>query len=1169
MPLDAQKVRSIIDNACADQNTGIPGTTVVLVDKNGETFAHSAGTRGLGTNEPMTLDNVFWIASCTKMLAGVAVMQLVEQGKLNLDDGQQLETLVPELKKLKVLKADGSLEDKKNAITLRMLLTHTAGFGYTFFNERLRNWSHPAGIDEFSGRIEDIISMPLLFQPGEGWEYGVGIDWAGIALERVSGLKLNDYLQKNVFQPMGIKNMTMFPGKDMRSKIAHMHQRESDGKLRVRDHLQRMPQIIDPDNASEAASVFHSGGAGMFAQPQEYGKVISMLLNGGTCPKTGAQILKKETVDLMFTNSIEKFPNFSRQAIPAAKPDLTNQIPELYPVSGNPPQGWGLTFMLTNGGFSGRSKRTGHWAGLANLWWWADPDHGVGGIVCSQILPFADAKVLGLWAEVETEVYKSLKSKRGCDAKPLDLPKNLDPIRDGKMVVGEKPPLAQSTPCGYCTKTNKKCTMNWAWTQIQISAALAAAARGDPAIEIVPQRRESTSTDKTSESRTTSVVPDDGSFDAESTAPSFTQSLPPVPVFSDLDPGLEVPPFMDNSLDALPFDFVPENNQPMDSNFYGIAFKEFTAPEDCPTEPWDFCKDATVPPELQFDASSLSQFPIVSPAEPAQSLISPSYTNNEKDWNSRTKRRRVSTAWSDTQSSSLSSFSMDQSMMTKSNNQLISSGLLQIYHDVLEHNLSCWLNEVTCPFGRQKTLTQPGNLAEWGSNWTNRVLRRTLNLDRVAQSTQLIHMTRQEDSAVTKALHLSIMAFATQWAQGSRRHRERYPSLAEITENNPLNEYMDDFKEEFDRHLQRNIWDQAKRALDEVADVESYRVVCAEMIFGLTQKPLGEDTPDLSNGCFDQGYDADEVADEIASIIDNDGPPIFMERAARKMHTLKFKYDAERRGISRASKKRANLLSAMSSEDRGTIGLLYWLTVMFDTVSSSMAERPLVVVDANSQHDDARGDTDWNVPLFIQDSLDKPRQVVHWPCSYEEAAEAVTRSAPVKVLMFRHVAYLQSILRQGASGEKVEEFIERSARVYRYWNMTQYVPSHYLSSPVSTNITSGTFFRELLQNYDCIPGRIQSWFICISAHWHLGVLLLADIISHIDTHNLGLSTPRQTRINSKWVMRIRERSAKELSDLARVTTPVTATPIVPNLSEFHHAINQCMILTEPWTVILI
>lgn len=133
-----------------------------------------------------------------------------------------------------------------------------------------------------------------------------------------------------------------------------------------------------------------------------------MLLNDGTCPRTGSKLLRKETVAEMFTNQIPQLPKFSTQGIPAAKPDLTNPIAELYPVPGNPPQGWGLTFMMSNGGATGRSQTTGHWAGLPNLWWWADRQKGVAGIVCTQILPFADAKVLDLWVKVEAEVYKAL-----------------------------------------------------------------------------------------------------------------------------------------------------------------------------------------------------------------------------------------------------------------------------------------------------------------------------------------------------------------------------------------------------------------------------------------------------------------------------------------------------------------------------------------------------------------------------------------------------------------------------------------------------------------------------------------------------------------------------------------------------------------------------------------
>lgn len=338
------------------------------------------------------------------MIAGLACMQLVEQGKLHLDDGDEIEKLIPEFKDLQVLQKDGKLVPKNKKITLRMLLTHTAGFGYTFFNERLRDFSHPTGFDEFSGHIKDIL-QPLLFQPGEGWEYGVNIDFAGLALERVTGLSLNDYCHKNVFEPLGLKNISMFPTAEMKHQLAYMNHRNKDGSLIARDHLLRKPLVVE---SSEVKDVLNSAGAGCFAKPSDYAQIIATLLNDGTSPTTGAKLLDKATVDTMFTNQVERFPDFARQGIPAAKPDLTNAVPEIYPVEGNPPQGWGLTFMLSNGGPTGRSKSTGFWAGLPNCWWWADRENGVGGIVCTQILPFADAKVLGLWFNVEGQVYQAL-----------------------------------------------------------------------------------------------------------------------------------------------------------------------------------------------------------------------------------------------------------------------------------------------------------------------------------------------------------------------------------------------------------------------------------------------------------------------------------------------------------------------------------------------------------------------------------------------------------------------------------------------------------------------------------------------------------------------------------------------------------------------------------------
>lgn len=395
-----------VEKACANPETDIPGLVAVVVGRDGrEIFAHAAGKRGLSSSEPMTLENTFWIASCTKMIVGIACMQLVEQGKIGLDDGNQLEQLVPELRNIKVLESDGMLVEKKRKITLRMLLSHTAGFGYTFFNERLRNFSAPIGFDEFSGDIKDIL-QPLVHQPGEGWEYGVNIDIAGLALERATGHSLNDYLHRHIFEPLKLNNISMLPNDGIKKKLAFMHQRLADGTLTLRDHLLRKPLVVD---ATEAKNVFNSGGAGCFANPSDYCQIIATLLNDGTSPTTGARILSKATVDQMFTNQIPEYPNFARQGIPDAKPDLTNRIPEIYPVPGNPPQGWGLTFMLTNGGATGRSKSTGFWAGLPNCWWWCDREKGVGGIVCSQILPFADSKVLGAWFDVETQVCNALR----------------------------------------------------------------------------------------------------------------------------------------------------------------------------------------------------------------------------------------------------------------------------------------------------------------------------------------------------------------------------------------------------------------------------------------------------------------------------------------------------------------------------------------------------------------------------------------------------------------------------------------------------------------------------------------------------------------------------------------------------------------------------------------
>ena len=178
----SKDIQDAIDQATADTEK-TPGCVFVVVNKEGKTlFEHASGKRGVDTQDPMTLDSIFWIASCTKMLCGIAAMQLVEQGKLNLDDADQIEEICPELAKVRILKSvdengKAELVEKKNRITMRMLLSHTAGFGYAFFNHDIRRWGQPFGCDEFSGHAKDVLGQPLRCEcawvVGKGGEYGL------------------------------------------------------------------------------------------------------------------------------------------------------------------------------------------------------------------------------------------------------------------------------------------------------------------------------------------------------------------------------------------------------------------------------------------------------------------------------------------------------------------------------------------------------------------------------------------------------------------------------------------------------------------------------------------------------------------------------------------------------------------------------------------------------------------------------------------------------------------------------------------------------------------------------------------------------------------------------------------------------------------------------------
>jgi CubicO group peptidase (beta-lactamase class C family) len=369
----------------------VPGVVAVAATDNDVIYQAAFGKRDLGKPEAMTADSVFWIASMTKAITGTAAMQLVEQGKLSLD--APIATVLPDLANPQVFEgfdASGKarLRPARTAITLKHLLTHTAGYCYNIWNAEMGRHMEQAGIPGVTTCENKALTIPLAFDPGERWEYGINIDWAGKAIEAVSGKRLDAYLKDHIFAPLGMASTGFKLTDDMRARVVGMHARGPDGTLTPIP----FEMVQEPE--------FHMGGGGLYGTARDYIRFIRMLLNGGTLD--GSRVLKPETVRLMGENHIGAL---NVTPMKTALPDASNDV-ELYPEQDKK---WGLSFLInTKQTAEGRSAGSLAWAGLANTYFWVDPTRNVGGAIFMQLLPFADRKTLELFAALERGVYQAL-----------------------------------------------------------------------------------------------------------------------------------------------------------------------------------------------------------------------------------------------------------------------------------------------------------------------------------------------------------------------------------------------------------------------------------------------------------------------------------------------------------------------------------------------------------------------------------------------------------------------------------------------------------------------------------------------------------------------------------------------------------------------------------------
>ncbi|KZP07679.1 beta-lactamase/transpeptidase-like protein, partial [Athelia psychrophila] len=357
-------------------------------------YAKAFGQTGVSpTAQPLTIDSTFWIASCTKLLTTLACLQCVERGLFSLDSPDDIARLLPELAAPQILTgfdATGLVTaPAKNRITLRQLLTHTAGMSYELLEPRLMAWRKtPEGSREQDDPFMRANLMPLVYEPGESWMYSVSLDWAGKLVERANnGLTLEAYMQEHIWGPLGVRSITF-----------HL---EKKGLNQVETTMREPePDLLIP--GKNRLISFVSGGDGLYASAPEYLKILASIL------RDDGKLVRSESVAEMFKSQLS----------PGCKDTWTTmlQVPEFNAAfTGNvgllTDFTWGLGGKYSLEDLPERRKKGSlSWGGLPNLFWWIDPKAGIAGLYASQVLPTGDKESAEMFGEFEKGIYKQVQA---------------------------------------------------------------------------------------------------------------------------------------------------------------------------------------------------------------------------------------------------------------------------------------------------------------------------------------------------------------------------------------------------------------------------------------------------------------------------------------------------------------------------------------------------------------------------------------------------------------------------------------------------------------------------------------------------------------------------------------------------------------------------------------
>ncbi|KAF7965252.1 hypothetical protein HWV62_44862 [Athelia sp. TMB] len=390
----------------AIKNKLIPGAVLVATNKAGTlNYAKAFGMTGVSPNaKSLALDSTMWIASCTKLLATIAALQCVERGLLSLDSPDDVARLCPELAAPEILTgfdAEGKpiLVPAKNRITLRQLLTHTAGMSYPFMDPRLAAWRKSADGIRVATSDDEFLTkylLPLVYEPGESWGYSVAMDWAGRLVERATNsISLEAYMQQHIWDPLGIQDLTFHLEKKerVRQNLIEMTQRSAES-----GDLVKGTNVFCPERIS-----FGGGGGGLWGSAPEYLKALGSLL------RDDGKLIKSETLAEMFKPQLS--PASKAHWMKTLQTEATNNV-----FTANSPIGmkfdWGLggLYSLEDLPDGRRKKGSLAWGGLPNLWWWIDPTAGIAGLYASQVIPPGDKLSTELFAEFEKDIYRQART---------------------------------------------------------------------------------------------------------------------------------------------------------------------------------------------------------------------------------------------------------------------------------------------------------------------------------------------------------------------------------------------------------------------------------------------------------------------------------------------------------------------------------------------------------------------------------------------------------------------------------------------------------------------------------------------------------------------------------------------------------------------------------------